>query len=97
MSQGKYSPYLPKGKVYEFNCYGQIPTAWPSADPEVKYDEKTMFRDYDDEGYDRYGYSCFDRFGVYVGLGQGVDRLGYTEFEYLVMDPDTFANLPWNG
>lgn len=93
MSQGKYSPCLPRGKVYTFNCYGQPAVAWPSPDPKIKYDEKTMFGNYDDEGYDQYGYSSFDKFGEYVGIGQGVDRLGYTEFEYLVMDPDDFANL----
>jgi hypothetical protein len=88
MSQGKYSPNLPKGKVHCFNCYGKEPV--PYVGP---YDEKTMFDHYDDEGFDSYGYSAFDANGEYVGVGNGVDRNGYTEDEYLVMDPETFANL----
>lgn len=89
MSQGKYSPNLPKGKTYEFNCYGKTPDAWDV----VAYDEKTMFGDYDDEGFDRYGYSAFDVNGHYVGPGNGVDRNGYTEYDYLVMDPEDFFDF----
>ena len=45
---------------------------------------------YDEEGFDSYGYSDFLADGTYVGYGQGIDRNGITEDEYLVMDDDTF-------
>ena len=91
MSQGKYSPNLPNRNEEDFiyNCYGKLPTPC-SKD---QYDEKTMFPNYDSEGFDRYGYSCFDSNGNYVGIGCGVDRNGYTEFQYLVMTPEQFENI----
>jgi hypothetical protein len=52
-------------------------------DPDQTYDIKTMFGDYDEDGYDRYGYSTFDSDGNYVGGGNGIDREGYTELDYL--------------
>jgi hypothetical protein len=94
MSRGKYSPVWVK-KECSFNCYGKVPAPWNSeviADG-VQYDEKTMFGNYDHEGFDSYGYSCFDSDGKYVGIGNGVDRNGYTEMDYLSMDEDTFYNL----
>lgn len=97
MSQGKYSPVCPHAREdydYVFNCYGKPVAAYRAGD---EYDEKTMFGNYDDEGFDSYGYSCFDEDGNYVGIGDGVDRLGYTEYDYLVMDPDTFADLQWRN
>ncbi len=95
VSRGKYSPNLPEGKQYVYNCYGQLPAPW-TIDVRaagVQYDEKTMFANYDDEGYDSYGYSCFDQDGNYVGIGSGVDRNGYTEYEYMCMDDDTFSDF----
>lgn len=102
MSQGKYSPICPHSNdstAFVFNCYGKTPTLWNKevADAGVQYDEKTMFDDYDSEGFDRYGYSCFDNDGNYVGLGCGVDRLGRTENEYMVMDPDDFWSITDNA
>lgn len=96
MSQGKYSPNLPRGKSYTFNCYGEVPAPWTKelADSGVVYDEKTMFADYDDEGFDSYGYSSFDSEGDYV-FGSGVDRNGFTEDEYMCMDPDIFLGYFW--
>lgn len=97
MSRGKYSPTvnysqgLSNNSDFSFNCYGQPPVAWPAE--RVEYDEKTMFGNYDRDGYDRYGYSAFDRDGNYVGIGNGVDRNGYTEFEYLSMSSDEFFAL----
>jgi hypothetical protein len=94
MSTGKYSPNLPnrdKGfEFFRFNCYGQEPAEWSLELKEtgIEYDEKTMFGDYDSEGYDRYGYSCFDLDGNYIGLGQGVDRNGNTEMDYLIREVD---------
>ena len=91
MSTGKYSPLCPHANetgwdAYKFNCYGETPVAWNQEvhDSGVEYDPKTMFDDYDDEGFDSYGYSCFDIDGDYVGSGNGVDRYGYTEMDYLM-------------
>ena len=92
MGQGKYSPTV-RGMAsrpwseFRFNCLGQEPAAWPSDDPSVVYNQKTMFADYDADGYDSYGYSAFDADGNYVSTG-GVDRNGYTEMDYLTMSPD---------
>lgn len=92
MSQGKYSPCLPthmKGfEYFDRNADGDIP---PNYDPtKDTYDERVHFGDYDPEGFDRYGYSAFDASGAFVGLGNGVDRLGHTEMEYLEMSVDEF-------
>ncbi len=94
MSRGKYSPAWVK-KPCIFNCYGEVPAPWTKAmaDAGVTYDEKTMFGNYDDEGYDSYGYSCFDADGNYVGIGDGVDRNGYTEMDYMCMSDETFCRL----
>lgn len=89
MSRGKYSPHLPQGKDFVYNCYGEVPAPWSRelADSGVLYDEKTMFPNYDDEGYDCYGYSAFDGNGDYV-FSNGVDRNSYTELEYMNMTDD---------
>lgn len=99
MSKGKYSPtvYCHRyydGRTFDKNCYGQIPAEWSKevADRGVVYDEKTMFANYDSEGYDSYGYSAFDRDGVYVGIGSGVDRQGYTENDYRSMSDEEFED-----
>ena len=91
MGVGKYSPLCPHADepgwdAYKFNCYGEVPVEWNKevADSGVVYDEKTMFDNYDDEGFDSYGYSAFDADGNYVGIGNGIDRYGYTEMEYLL-------------
>lgn len=91
MSQGKYSPICPyaeKNYDFCFDAYGQKPAKY-SGDP-ATYDERTMFPNFDDEGFDSYGYSCFDKDGNYLGIGCGVDRLGYTESDYLCMDADDY-------
>lgn len=90
MSRGKYSPSLPKGKQFIYNCYGKPPAEWSKElkDQGVIFNTETMFANYDDEGFDSYGYSAFDTHGEYVGIGLGIDRLGYTEFDYLIMDDD---------
>jgi hypothetical protein len=91
MSRGKYSilayKHWPDGYKYKYNCYGQEPATWNQEvyDSGIPYDEKTMFDGYDEEGYDRYGYSAFDADGNYVGIGDGVDRAGYTESDYLTL------------
>ena len=84
MSVGKYSPNCPHANSnYEFkyNCYKQIPPEY-KAGVDV-YDDKIHGSDYDSEGFDRYGYSAFDEDGNFVGHGQGVDREGMTEDDYL--------------
>lgn len=90
MSRGKYSPVRkqwPDGYEYKYNCYGQEPAQWNKKmfDAGVPYDEKTMMDCYDEEGYDRYGYSAFDIDGNYIGFGDGIDRDGYTESDYLTL------------
>jgi hypothetical protein len=98
MSRGKYSPNLPYSKEYIYNCHGFPPAPWSKeiADSGAEYFEETMFADYDDEGYDSYGYSAFDSDGNYVGPGNGVDRNGYTEMEYLCMSNDEWDTLKRN-
>jgi hypothetical protein len=90
MSRGKYSPTMyrlnTKGVEYIYNAKGELPAPWDRDN----YDEETMFDNYDSEGYDSYGYSAYDADGVYVGIGSGIDRNGYTEFEYLTMSDDEF-------
>lgn len=92
MSKGKYSPNLPTAnKGYDYfdrNCYGNLPPAYDHAAGE--YDVKLHFANYDFEGYDIYGYSAFDRNRIYVGGGNGIDRNGYTEMEYLFMTDEEF-------
>jgi len=93
MSTGKYSPLCPHANepgwdVYKFNSYGEIPVEFDSS----AYDPKTMFDNYDDEGFDSYGYSAFDIDGNYVGHGNGIDRYGYTEMDYL-MDAAAGGNI----
>ena len=48
------------------------------------------FANYDAEGYDSYGYSCWSADGTYAGIGDGIDRNGITEFEYLMMDNEEY-------
>jgi hypothetical protein len=91
MSIGKYSPSCPHASepdysAFRFNCYGKEPEPWSKeiADSGVEYNQETMFDNYDSEGFDSYGYSAFNAEGDYVGIGEGIDRHGYTEMEYLM-------------
>jgi hypothetical protein len=92
MSKGKYSPTVLKtASYYEqnfiYNAKGEIPPdTWERFNPE------THFGNYDKEGYDSYGYSAYDKDGKYVGVGEGVDRNGYTETDYLLMTDDEYYN-----
>lgn len=85
MGIGKYSPVCNLnsdwGNDYIFNSYGEVPVEWTGTSP---YDVKTMFADFDREGFDYYGYSAFDRYGNFVGSCKGIDRAGYTEDDYLM-------------
>lgn len=98
MSRGKFSPVCPHARTdyeFKFNCYKEIPSPWTKeiAASGVQYDEKTMFPNYDSEGFDRYGYSAFDAEGNYLGIGSGIDRLGHTESEYLCMSHEEFMDI----
>ena len=44
------------------------------------------------QGFDSYGYSAFNEVGEFVGHGAGVDRLGYTENDYLCMGEEEFMD-----
>lgn len=98
MSKGKYSPTVyyrkDKDEPFDKNCYGQPCVEWSQAveDSGVVYNEKTMFGNYDSQGFDSYGYSAFDEDGYYVGVGNGVDRNGYTEHDYLEMSDEEFGD-----
>jgi len=93
MSRGKYSPNYPYNKDYRFNAKGELPVPYHLIGNQTVYDEETMNSDHDDEGFDRYGYSAYDEDGTYVGIGDGVDRNGYTEFEYLTMSEEEFQRF----
>lgn len=98
MSKGKYSPtvYSMDQRHVEFdkNCYGKPCVEWSKevAESGVVFDEKTMFGNYDEEGYDSYGYSAFYADGTYAGIGSGVDRRGFTELDYLAMSDEEFED-----
>jgi hypothetical protein len=104
MSTGKYSPLCPHANtpgwdMFKYNCYGEVPAEWSQEVYEdgIEYDEKTMFGDYDDEGFDSYGYSAFDLDGNYVGIGNGIDRYGYTEMDYLTRGDLYYDVQQWGG
>lgn len=98
MSRGKYSPtlYSPNllertEKDYIYNAKGEIP---PNPTEAGLYDPEIHFGNYDEDGFDSYGYSAYNAKGEYVGVGgDGVDRNGYTEFDYLLMTDNEFYNL----
>ena len=95
MSQGKYSPRCPHAQdhkyEYKFNCRSEVPPAYDHT--KDVYDEQLHFGNYDDEGFDSYGYSAFDADGNYKGIGEGIDRLGYTEIEYLTMSHEEYCDV----
>ena len=90
MSRGKFSVLAykkwPEGYEFKFNAYGNEPEPWNDKIEAsgVDYDSLTMFANYDEDGYDSYGYSAFDIGGNFVGHGDGVDRAGWTETDYLL-------------
>ena len=61
------------------------------------YDERIHFANYDSDGYDSYGYSAFNSNGYYIGIGNGIDRYGYTEMEYLTMGQNEFEDIAFCG
>ena len=101
MSKGKYSPSLTRAhcdRPYSEYCYNadkQLPPEWTREmrDAGMKFDDRLYMGYYDDEGYDSYGYSAFDKDGNYVGRPDGIDRWGYTEADYLCMSDDDFEYI----
>lgn len=99
MSKGKYSPSLTRAMIaardentFIYNCKGEIaPTEWD------EYDDIIHFGDYDSEGFDHYGYSAWLEDGRFAGHGNGIDRYGYTEMEYLEMSDDEFNDISMYG
>lgn len=92
MSKGKYSPTVYSMPDRDFNQFiynakGEIP---PTTREE--YDVEIHFGNYDSEGFDSYGYSAYDSDGKYVGIGNGIDRKGYTEWDYLVMTDEQYED-----
>lgn len=85
MSKGKYSPNLPTvAKGFEYfnrNAKGELPEPYSKEN----YNAETMLPNFDPEGYDMYGYSSYDRDGRFIGISDGVDRNGITEYEYMCM------------
>ena len=71
MSVGKYSPTVSRWYADDQNWWYK----------NGGYSDLSTLND--DEGYDSYGYSDFDENHEYVGAGNGVDRAGYTESEYM--------------
>lgn len=105
MSKGKYSPSITRAhtdRSFESFCYnanGNLSPEWKKEMYERGeiYDSRIYFDNYDEEGYDSYGYSAFDVDGNYVGDGNGVDRWGYTEMQYLEMNDEDFDYLSYFG
>lgn len=89
MDIGKYSPICNKNSVYEYNAYGNTPE--PIVD-NFSYNEALNSSECDNEGFDLYGYSFFDNAGNFVGVGNGVDRIGNTHEEY-ENNPDFYYDV----
>lgn len=96
MSRGKYSPAIPNkaaGRGFPAYCYNADKQIPPETWAEGEYDTRLHMGNYDEDGFDYYGYSAFDDNGEYVGIGEGIDRNGYTEQDYMDMSDDEFYNL----
>ena len=98
MSKGKYSPTPWKRNRdrdedendFIYNAKGELPAPYDHTKDTLI--EEIHIDGYDKEGYDSYGYSAYTRNGKFVGCGQGVDRNGYTEDDYLMMSDEEFEN-----
>lgn len=93
MSQGKWSPTLSKirdrGPLI-YNARGELP---PPIQPGEEFSNELHRSDCDSRGCDIYGYSAYDAEGCFVGIGEGVDRDGYTEMDYLNMSDEEWDAL----
>lgn len=97
MSKGKYSPYLTRkmiadhtSETFIYNAHGAVAPDYDKSEP---YCEKKHLGHYDREGFDSYGYSAWLADGSYAGIGEGIDRGGYTEMDYLRMDENEFNDI----
>ena len=93
MSKGKYSPSLYKTRLtkdFNYNAHGKIP---PSSQEEGHFKADIHMDGHDSDGYDRYGYSSLDEYGNFIGFGEGKDRLGYTEMDYLSMSDYEYEKI----
>lgn len=83
MSRGKYS-LVWVDKPMGWNAKGEVPVLY---DRNCTDEEHYVLASdhFDEDGYDRYGYSCYDKNGEFVGDGEGVDRAGWTEMDYLTL------------
>ena len=99
MSKGKYSPAPGKtGRGFDAYCYNADKQIPPECGPDEEYDTRTHFTNYDEDGFDYYGYSAFDSDGNYVGIGDyGIDRWGYSENDYLMMSNDEYDDICMYG
>ena len=96
MSKGKYSPALTRKDIarpYSEYCYNSDKQIPPETWAEGEYDARIHLGNYDENGYDSYGYSAFDANGNYNGIGEGIDRWGYTELDYLMMSDEMFESI----
>lgn len=95
MSKGKYSPTVYAHKhqgdytQYKYNAKGEMPVQFDRD----RYNEETMFVNYNSEGFDSYGYSAYSQDGTFVGSGYGIDRNGYTENDYQNMSDEAFDKI----
>lgn len=93
MAKGKYSPTVYRVKsagTFVFNAKGKRPPKFVAG--KTEWNEELHFANYDSEGFDSYGYSAYDSDGKYVGIGNGIDRAGYTENEYLAMSDEEYED-----
>lgn len=92
MSKGKYSPAWKKqpDEAYIYNAVGEVP---PDRREGEAFDEKVHFGHYDKEGFDSYGYSAWSADGRFIGCGGGIDRLGYGEYDYILMTEEEYNNI----
>lgn len=96
MSKGKYSPHviIRDYSEYVYNAHGRLPAPWnPEIAKNEQYQEEVHFANYDLDGFDSYGYSAFDKNNNFVGGGNGVDKAGYTELDYMGMADEEFNDL----
>lgn len=90
MSRGKYSlayKHWPDDYEYKYTRDKKLPELWTKEmiDAGATFDPAIHCDGYDEEGYDRYGYSAYDEDGEFVGDGDGIDRAGWTEMDYLTL------------
>jgi hypothetical protein len=96
MSRGKYSPFLTRAMInaradsFIYNAHGNVAPDYVVGEI---FDEKLHGGHYDKDGYDYYGYSAWNADGEYAGLGNGIDRGGYTESDYLSMSDSDFEDV----